>query len=84
MSVTDRNGIEVPAELDGVDLLSAEECPNCGDSENAWIQNPAGYYTCPTCWSTWAGDAEDATIVDYVAHDDGRNCAHDGGGGGGE
>jgi len=69
--VTDRFGNEVPPELDGVDLLNADACPNCGDDENAWIQQPAGYYSCPTCWSTWAGDPDDATIVDYLPHDKG-------------
>jgi ribosomal protein L37AE/L43A len=66
VTVTDRYGNEVPPDLDGVDLWNADACPNCGDSENAWIQRPAGYYTCPTCSSTWAGDPEEADIVDYV------------------
>lgn len=64
--VTDRFDNEVPPELDGVDIR--HECPNCGDEDSAWIQRPAGYYTCPTCWSTWAGDPEDANIVDYCEH----------------
>lgn len=64
-TVTDRYGKEVPADLDGVDLLAAGECPECGDSENAWIQRPARYYTCPTCMSTWAGDPTNASIVTY-------------------
>lgn len=67
--VHDRHGIEVPAELDGVDLLHADACPNCGDDENPWIQNPAGYYTCPTCYSTWAGSRDDASIIDYLEVD---------------
>lgn len=68
-TVTDRYGTEAPARLDGVDLLDAEECPNCGDDSNPWIQRPAGYYTCPTCWSTWAGDRTDADLVDYCPYD---------------
>lgn len=69
-TVTDRHGTEAPAELDGVDLLSADACPNCGDTDSYWIQHPAGYYHCPTCWSTWAGDPDDASLVDYVAYED--------------
>jgi len=62
----------VPTELDGVDLRNADECPNCGDSENAWIQRPAGYYTCPTCTSTWAGDPTDAELVEYHPVDESK------------
>lgn len=70
--VTDRYDNEVPPELDGVDLKSAFDCPNCGVGER-FIERPAGYYTCPGCWSTWAGDPENANIVDYVSAENSRN-----------
>lgn len=77
--VTDRTGTEVPAELDGVDLTSGD-CPNC-DGSTPYIQNPAGYYTCPDCWSTWAGDPEEASIVDYCKADtEGTDTDRNGGG----
>lgn len=64
----DWNGIEVPPGLDGVDLTTGDGCPNC-DGETPYIESPAGYYTCPDCWSTWAGDPENADMVDYLEGD---------------
>ena len=64
-TVTDRNDIEVPAELAGVNLREAESCPACDGTEGLH-ERPAGYYHCLDCWSTWAGDFEAAEIVDYV------------------
>lgn len=68
--VTDRYGNEVPQHLDGVNLREADECPNCGDTEKGHTEHPAGYYHCLACWTTWAGDYENASIVDYVSVSD--------------
>jgi hypothetical protein len=63
--IHDRKGIEAPADLDGVDLYDG--CPNCGhdDGTSTFEQNPAGYFTCANCWTTWAGDPSEASLVDY-------------------
>lgn len=67
-TVEDRQGTEAPAELDGVDLLDG--CPNCGaDEPPVYTEYPAGYYTCDDCFSTWAGDVEDASLVMYLKTD---------------
>ncbi len=64
-TVEDRHGIEAPASVDGVDLENADECPVCLDRREGVLEQPAGYYHCQNCWSTWAGDYRNATIVDY-------------------
>lgn len=63
-TVEDRHGAEAPAELDDVDLTDG--CPACGaDDPPVFTEQPAGYYTCDTCFSTWAGDIHDANLVAY-------------------
>jgi hypothetical protein len=68
--VEDRFGVEAPAELDGVDLHDG--CPECGHDD--WEQMPAGYYTCTQCFSTWAGDPADASLVTYLSWDGGETA----------
>lgn len=46
----------------GVNLLEADECPECG-STGEFIEGPAGYYKCTNCFTVWAGDVENATRV---------------------
>lgn len=60
----DAMGAVVPDDVDGVNLLESDECPACS-SRDGYFENPAGYYHCDSCHSTWAGDPEDASIVHY-------------------
>lgn len=63
MSKTDRNGVEVPLEYQQRNLVE-DICP-CGGER--FLEQPAGYYTCQSCFSTWAGDPTEADIVEYMA-----------------
>ena len=64
-TVVDWHGVEAPADLDGADLRDG--CPSCGyDGDRCFEQLPAGYYTCLRCFSTWAGDLDDAELVTYL------------------
>ena len=62
-------GVEAPAELAGVNLEEADACPAC-DGTTGLSEGPAGYYRCMDCWTKWAGDFENASLVIYFA--DGR------------
>jgi len=67
-TVEDRQGVEAPAELDGVDLRGG--CPNCGDDDApVFVEYPAGYYTCDSCGSTWSGHFDNASLVLFLRAD---------------
>ena len=51
-------------ELDGIDIDRGEGCPHCGaPAEDLYVPN-AGYYGCSECWAMWAGDRENAELVE--------------------
>ena len=75
-TVQDRQGTEAPADLDGVDLRDG--CPNCGDDEPpVFTEYPAGYYTCDSCYSTWSGNFDNASLVLYLQAETEEEPAHE-------
>ena len=56
--------VETMADLDGIDLDDGEGCPHCGGRrDNLYCPN-AGYYGCLTCGAMWAGDRDNASLMD--------------------
>lgn len=49
-------------DLDGIDLDAGDGCPHCGGRRDQLVQQPAGWYHCTTCWASWAGDRENASL----------------------
>lgn len=63
-TIEDDWGKTAPASIDGIDITDQTECPACLDREG-WTEHPAGYYHCLNCWTVWAGDPDNASLVDY-------------------
>lgn len=51
-------------DLDGIDIEQGDGCPHCGGRRDNLHTGPAGYYGCLTCGAQWAGDRENASLVD--------------------
>lgn len=68
-TTTDWYDAEAPTEYQDRDLVH-DICP-CGD--DGFIEGPAGYFRCEGCLTTWAGDPENAELVQFFEPEEGAD-----------